>query len=113
VVLNERIENIDYLGWLLFAAGIAGLAVGALVILFANDGERPALRLARCSMGFIVAVVWIMAIADEVVNVLQVSSYLVYMFVCLFNPTTDLRVHFWPIGRDNWTYYFCHWQFAC
>lgn len=27
--------------------------------------------MARCSMGFIVAVVWIMAIADEVVSVLQ------------------------------------------
>lgn len=27
--------------------------------------------MARCSMGFIVAVVWIMAIADEVVGVLQ------------------------------------------
>ncbi len=27
--------------------------------------------MARCSMGFAVAVVWIMAIADEVVNVLQ------------------------------------------
>ena len=27
--------------------------------------------MARCSMGFTVAVVWIMAIADEVVNVLQ------------------------------------------
>ncbi|KAH8114797.1 hypothetical protein DFH11DRAFT_1593556 [Phellopilus nigrolimitatus] len=30
--------------------------------------------MARCSMGFFVAVVWIMAIADEVVNVRKVST---------------------------------------
>lgn len=30
----------------------------------------------RCSMGFLVAVVWIMAIADEVVNVLQTFGFI-------------------------------------
>ena len=31
------------------------------------------MRILRCSMGFFVAVIWIMAIADEVVGVLKVS----------------------------------------
>ena len=43
------------------------------MFLFAKKGDNQAWLLARCSMGFLVAVVWIMAIADEVVNVLQVS----------------------------------------
>lgn len=58
--------------WLLLAAGIAGATVGVLVVVFSGKGESSGTRLARCTMGFIVAVVWIMAIADEVVEVLQV-----------------------------------------
>jgi sodium/potassium/calcium exchanger 6 len=42
--------------------------------MFADKGEHPASKMARCSMGFFVAIVWIMAIADEVVNVLQVCT---------------------------------------
>jgi sodium/potassium/calcium exchanger 6 len=53
--------------------GIAGLSMAILVAIFSEDGKNPATRLARCIIGFLVAVVWIMAIADEVVNVLQVS----------------------------------------
>ena len=59
-------------GWLLLATGVAGLAAAVLVAVFADTGRSPAAQLARCAMGFIVAVVWIMAIADEVVKVLQV-----------------------------------------
>lgn len=43
--------------------------------IFADRGDHPTSKMARGSMGFFVAVVWIMAIADEVVNVLQVCSY--------------------------------------
>ncbi|CAA7267160.1 unnamed protein product [Cyclocybe aegerita] len=57
--------------WLLLGTGVAGLAVGILVLFFSDKGSSPAARMARCSMGFCVAIVWIMAIADEVVNVLQ------------------------------------------
>lgn len=53
------------------AAAVAGLTVGIMVIVFADKGVHPTARMARCSMGFLVAIVWIMAIADEVVNVLQ------------------------------------------
>lgn len=60
--------------WLLLAAGITGFAAAILVAVFAEKGEHPTFRMTRCSMGFFVAVVWIMAIADEVVNVLQVRE---------------------------------------
>lgn len=59
---------------LLLATGISGLAVGILVVVFSEKGASPAAQLARCVMGFMVAVVWIMAIADEVVEVLQVRE---------------------------------------
>ncbi|KAF9267698.1 hypothetical protein L218DRAFT_919280 [Marasmius fiardii PR-910] len=62
--------------WLLLAAGIAGFAAAGLVIVFADRGDNPAFAMARCSMGFIVAIVWIMAIADEVVYVLQTFGFI-------------------------------------
>jgi sodium/potassium/calcium exchanger 6 len=54
--------------------GIAGAVTAVLVLVFADDGSDPAARAGRCSMGFFVAIVWIMAIADEVVQVLQVRE---------------------------------------
>ncbi|KAF8149845.1 Sodium/calcium exchanger protein-domain-containing protein [Crassisporium funariophilum] len=57
--------------WLLLAAGIGGSAIGTLVTIFAEKANSPTARMTRCSMGFFVSIVWIMAIADEVVNVLQ------------------------------------------
>ncbi|OCH95399.1 hypothetical protein OBBRIDRAFT_745596 [Obba rivulosa] len=62
--------------WLLLAAGISGLTIGILVAVFADKGTHPTAQLARCSMGFVVAVVWIMAIADEVVEVLQTIAFI-------------------------------------
>jgi len=58
--------------WILVGAGIGGLATAILVAIFADRGDHAVSRMARCSMGFLVSMVWIMAIADEVVNVLQV-----------------------------------------
>lgn len=54
--------------------GIVGTVTAVLVLIFADDGNNPAARIVRCSMGFFVAIVWIMAIADEVVQVLQVRD---------------------------------------
>ena len=51
-----------------------GSAAGILVALFAGKGDKRGWVLVRCTMGFLVAVVWIMAIADEVVDILQVSK---------------------------------------
>ncbi len=60
----------------MIGSGVGGAIVAVLVILFADEGNDPAARVARTSMGFFVAVVWIMAIADEVVQVLQASLFL-------------------------------------
>jgi len=57
----------------LVATAIAGIASAILVLIFSTEGVHPTLRILRCSMGFFVAIVWIMAIADEVVGVLKVS----------------------------------------
>ena len=67
-------EGSAYKQWLLLGIGLAGLAAGILVALFAGKGDNRGWLLVRCTMGFLVAVVWIMAIADEVVNILQVSK---------------------------------------
>ncbi|ESK88794.1 sodium calcium exchanger protein [Moniliophthora roreri MCA 2997] len=62
--------------WLFLAAGVAGFSAAVLVAVFAKRGDNPAFTMARCSMGFLVAVVWIMAIADEVVRVLQTFGFI-------------------------------------
>lgn len=62
--------------WILIGTLIGGLIVGALVIMYAEKGNSPAALLSRCLMGFLVAIVWIMAIADQVVNVLQVCRFI-------------------------------------
>ncbi|KAG2017912.1 hypothetical protein CC2G_007373 [Coprinopsis cinerea AmutBmut pab1-1] len=56
---------------LLLAAVLAGFALAILVIAIGGDGSHASGKMLRCSMGFLVSIVWIMAIADEVVNVLQ------------------------------------------
>lgn len=63
-------------GWLLMASAVAGVTIGIMVTVFGDKGDNPTFRMARCSMGFLVAVVWIMAIADEVVNVLQTFGFI-------------------------------------
>ncbi|KIK91478.1 hypothetical protein PAXRUDRAFT_149420 [Paxillus rubicundulus Ve08.2h10] len=62
---SEHIER------LLAGTVAVGFAAALLVLVFSNKGSHPTARMARCSMGFFVAIIWIMAIADEVVNVLQ------------------------------------------
>ncbi|KZT39099.1 hypothetical protein SISSUDRAFT_1099515 [Sistotremastrum suecicum HHB10207 ss-3] len=62
--------------WIILAAAISGLATSVLVMIFADRGNDPGGRLIRCFMGFAVAVVWIMAIADEVVSVLQTFGFI-------------------------------------
>ncbi|KAI0001497.1 Sodium/calcium exchanger protein-domain-containing protein [Russula compacta] len=63
-------------GWLLLGTGLAGLAAGISVAFFAGKGDHREWLLARCAMGFLVAIVWIMAIADEVVNILQTFGFI-------------------------------------
>lgn len=68
------LDGIKYEGFWLLAIGTTGFTAGILVSVFAKSGRSPASQLARCAMGFTVAVIWIMAIADEVVKVLQVRT---------------------------------------
>ncbi|KAH9481409.1 Putative cation exchanger C3A12.06c [Psilocybe cubensis] len=62
--------------WIFLGTLITGLSMGALVAIFSEKGNSPAARMTRCSMGFFVAIIWIMAIADEVVNVLQTFGFI-------------------------------------
>lgn len=62
--------------WLLLATGIGGVAMGCLVAVFAINGKNSVAIWLRTSMGFLIAMVWIMAIADEVVGVLQTFGFI-------------------------------------
>ncbi|PFH52952.1 hypothetical protein AMATHDRAFT_1684 [Amanita thiersii Skay4041] len=72
VLFNDTTHQV----WLQLAAGLGGLALAILVAVFADRGDHPTGKIARCSMGFLVSIVWIMAIADEVVNVLQTFGFI-------------------------------------
>ncbi|KAH8115340.1 hypothetical protein DFH11DRAFT_1688504 [Phellopilus nigrolimitatus] len=62
--------------WLLAATEIAGSTTAAFVLVFAGRGTKSVAQMAHCSMGFFVAVVWIMAVADEAVNVLKTFGFI-------------------------------------
>jgi sodium/potassium/calcium exchanger 6 len=92
-ILIPHAEGSAYEHWLLLGIGLAGFAAGILVAFFAGKGDKRGWLLVRCTMGFLVAVVWIMAIADEVVNILQVSK--VNMSIWGLNEhRLDLRLYF-------------------
>ncbi|KAG1887304.1 Sodium/calcium exchanger protein-domain-containing protein [Suillus subluteus] len=69
-------DDADHLMFLALGTAVCGLAVAALVLVFADGRSHPTARMARCSMGFLVAIAWIMAIADEAVNVLQTFGFI-------------------------------------
>ncbi|EIN04803.1 hypothetical protein PUNSTDRAFT_146140 [Punctularia strigosozonata HHB-11173 SS5] len=75
-VVSVLFDGATHEGYLLFAVGAAGLALAAVVAVLAGKNEHPTVRMVRCAMGFMVAVVWIMAIADEVVSVLQTFGFI-------------------------------------
>ena len=86
------------------------------MIIFADTGLDAAGRMTRCSMGFFVSIVWIMAIADEVVNVLQVNFILVLFFdhFCVAELSEqDIWFHLWTLGCHHWSYHLCCWQLSC
>ncbi|KAG8888928.1 hypothetical protein FRB98_006470 [Tulasnella sp. 332] len=58
------------------ASVIVGIFAACLVSVFVKNGRNPSGRIARSLMGFAVAIVWIMAIADEVVQVLQTFGFI-------------------------------------
>ncbi|KAG5638893.1 hypothetical protein H0H81_008952 [Sphagnurus paluster] len=69
-------DGTKYITGLLILAAVGGFASAVLIVVFAEQGDHPTAKMARCSMGFLVAIVWIMAIADEVVNVLQTFGFI-------------------------------------
>ncbi len=66
-------DTSSHLKWILLATSLAGAAIAVLVVVFGGKGNHTSTRTARCFMGFFVAIVWIMAVADETVNILRVS----------------------------------------
>ncbi|KAG8969458.1 hypothetical protein FRC03_002734 [Tulasnella sp. 419] len=63
--------------WIYLASASAvGVSAASLVLVFANNGKNSAGKVGRCLMGFVIAMVWIMAIADEVVSVLQTFGFI-------------------------------------
>jgi len=97
-VLIASVGGTDHIEWILAGTAVGGVAVGLLVLVFADEGAHLTARMARCSMGFLVAIVWIMAIADEVVNVLQVRHFVVSFSIYVmtfFSP--GIRLHFWSV----------------
>jgi solute carrier family 24 (sodium/potassium/calcium exchanger), member 6 len=65
-------DDVDQILFIILGTAVCGLAVATMVLVFADGESHPTARMVRCSMGFLVAIAWIMAIADEAVNVLQV-----------------------------------------
>lgn len=64
----------SHIKWLLAGTALGGFVLALLVLASSKAILHPTTQMARCCMGFFVSVVWIMAIADEVVNVLQVTD---------------------------------------
>ncbi|KAF4571498.1 hypothetical protein EYR40_007970 [Pleurotus pulmonarius] len=66
----------SHLKWILLATSLAGAAIAVLVVVFGGKGNHTSTRTARCFMGFFVAIVWIMAVADETVNILRTFGFI-------------------------------------
>ncbi|WWC72436.1 uncharacterized protein I206_106398 [Kwoniella pini CBS 10737] len=67
IVFNDQ----SYFYWVLLGSVIVGLLAAIATLYLATDGSSYTWRLVRCFCGFICSMVWIAAIADEVVNVLD------------------------------------------
>lgn len=65
----------SYIKWLLAGTALGGFILALFVLAFSSARLHPTAQIVRCCMGFLVSVVWIMAIADEVVNLLQVTDF--------------------------------------
>ncbi|KIS00275.1 solute carrier family 24 (sodium/potassium/calcium exchanger), member 6 [Cryptococcus deuterogattii 2001/935-1] len=64
-------NNQTYFKWVMLGSSIVGLVAAIPVLLYGKDGTAQPWRLMRCFAGFICSMVWIAAIADEVVDVLN------------------------------------------
>ncbi|KAK8850400.1 hypothetical protein IAR55_004318 [Kwoniella newhampshirensis] len=64
-------SDMSYLHWVILGVGLAGAIASVAVLYYATDGSSQFWRLVRCMCGFVCSMVWIAAIADEVVGVLD------------------------------------------
>ncbi|WWD20576.1 hypothetical protein CI109_105052 [Kwoniella shandongensis] len=64
-------SDMSYLPWVILGVGSAGVIAAVAVLYYATDGSSKFWRLVRCMCGFTCSMVWIAAIADEVVGVLD------------------------------------------
>lgn len=69
----EASGEADLMPWIALGTGLGGLAAGTVVLKRGTDGREQPWRVIRCFCGFACSMVWIAAIADEVVSVLQAS----------------------------------------
>jgi hypothetical protein len=65
--------EMEYMWYILLTCLITGTIAAVIVMYTATDGSNTFWRMVRCFGGFTCSMVWIAAIADEVVSVLQVS----------------------------------------
>lgn len=70
------LKGSNHFGPIIFGAGFAGFLVAMMVLMFTDTASHSSALMFRASLGFFVAIVWIMAIADEVVIVLQTIAYI-------------------------------------
>lgn len=75
----------------MLGSSIVGLVSAIPVLLYGKDGTAQPWRLVRCFAGFICSMVWIAAIADEVVDVLNVS------FLFLFSGALSYGLLTWDV----------------
>lgn len=59
--------------WYIPTAFVIGTSLATIVVLFFKDEMRATRVLSLCCIGFVVAIVWILTIVNEVVGVLQVN----------------------------------------
>lgn len=66
-------DDLESFPWIMLGVGAGGIVGAVAVMMIATDGSSGTWRIARCFGGFICSMVWIAAIANEVVGVLLVS----------------------------------------
>ncbi|KAJ9091649.1 hypothetical protein QFC19_009019 [Naganishia cerealis] len=76
---------------------VAGAILGISTVITATDGTDPTWRLIRCFAGFFSAMLWIAAIADEVVEILQTFGKI----LGLSNAIIGLTGKFFPYSRGT------------
>nr|ODN96135.1 hypothetical protein L204_03826 [Cryptococcus depauperatus CBS 7855] len=87
-------QTMSYFGWILIGSAIVGVAIAILVLYFAVDGTAHPWRLIRCFCGFVCSMVWIAAIADQVVDVLATLGEILGLSDAIIGLTSNQTIVF-------------------